>query len=106
MVTDAKSDKAKGHPPVWMRHGNEHPAEPPVLPRDVGLHAAAEPSAIAAFRLASHQMRLRNSAQPAHFFLKGVDRYLSVRRQMREILRQGVIVKADREDRLGPGFGH
>jgi hypothetical protein len=25
---------------------------------------------------------------------------------MREILRQGVVVKADREDRFGPGFGH
>lgn len=89
-----------------MGDGNEDSAEAAVRPRDVGLDATTEPGAVAAFGLAGHQTRFRNPAETAYLFVEQAQRLLGARRQVREVFLQGVVVKADREDRPGLRFDH
>lgn len=106
MVTHPKGDSSQSHRAIRMGHGDEDSAEAAVRPRDVGLHAAAEPGAVAAFCLTGHKARFGNPAETAYLFVKQAQCLLGARRQVREVFLQGVVVKADREDRLGLRFDH
>jgi hypothetical protein len=105
-MTDAEGNGPKCHRAVGMGHSSEDRAKAPVRPRDVSLYAAAEPGSVSAFGLACHQSRSWDATAATNLLAERPQRNLGARRQAVEILRQGVIVKADREDRLGPGFGH
>lgn len=49
MVADTESDSTQAHRAVWVGHGDKDSAETAIGPRDVGLDAAAESGAVAAF---------------------------------------------------------
>src|SRR3954447_22561100 len=104
MVANAECDSSQSHRAVRMSHGDEDGPKATVRPRDVGLDATAEPGAVAAFGLAGHQTRFWNPAETAYLCVEQAQRLLGARRQMSEVFLQGVVVKADREDRLRLGY--
>lgn len=55
VVTDAESNCPQSHRAIRMGHGDEDSAEAAIRPWDIGLDAAAESGAVAAFGLAGHQ---------------------------------------------------
>jgi hypothetical protein len=105
VVADAESDGPQNHRAIRMVHSNEHRAKTAIGPRDVGLNASAEVGSIPPFGLAGHQPRPWDTSRATNLLAKRSQRNLGARRKTVEILDQGVVVKADREDRLGPGFG-
>lgn len=106
VMTDAESDGPQSQRTIRMGHSDEDSTEAAIRPRDVGLDAAAEPGAVAAFGLAGHQAGLRKPAKAAQILVKRAQCLFGACRQTREVFLQGVVVKADREDRLGLRFDH
>jgi hypothetical protein len=106
VMTDAKREGAQCHWSIRMRYDDEYSTETAIRPRHIGLHAAAEVRSVPTFGLASLKPRLRDATFTAQLLTKFPQRILGAQGQPFKILSQGVIVKADRKDRLRPGFGH
>ncbi len=104
-VTDPERNEAQRQRTRWMRHGDEDGAEATSWPRDISLDASRQSRAVATFRLAGHQPRSRDSALSAKLLTEGTQCDLGARREMIEILGEGVVVKADGEDWLLLGAG-
>jgi hypothetical protein len=106
VVANAERDCPEPHRSTWMPHGHEDGAEAAGRPRDVGLDTPPELRAVASFGLAGHQPRLRDATLPAKVLAEGMQGDLGARRQVFEIHSERVVVKADREDRLGLTASH
>jgi hypothetical protein len=104
MMSDTECDCAESGRATRMEHRDEDRSKVAIRPRELGLDTASEARAVAAFCLAIR----RNLGMPPRWrtSLCNAQCLLGARRQIREVFLQGVIVKADREDRLGLRFDH
>lgn len=106
VMAHPKSEGAQSHRAVGMGHSNEHSAEASLWPGHVGLNAATEHRAILALVMTNLESRSRNAAFASQLFAKFPQGVLGTRRQPFKVLGQGILVEADRKDRLRPALGH